>query len=536
MQPLKDIETARIAEQARLDQAMGAERRNQSGQFATPGPLAEDIVRFCRAQSKTRPAPVRFLEPSIGTGSFFSALQRIYPSDLIEGAMGVEIDQEHAAVSRRLWKHSKLTLKCADFTTLRPPREKFNLLITNPPYVRHHHIHASNKKRLQSAIQQQLGLGISGLAGLYCYFLLLADAWVEEGGLSVWLIPSEFMDVNYGKALKEYLTTRVRLLHIHRFCPTDAQFADALVSSAVVVFQKNPPAGQEVTFSLGGSMLSPQRSTKLSLAQIQLDDKWTQFTVFTDRASQQDPEAIRLGDLFTIRRGLATGNNRFFILPRTKARQLALPDEWLLPILPPPRKLPDKVIEADVDGHPRLDPQLVLLDCRLPETAIRDRYPALWRYLQEGKRQKTHETYLTSRRTPWYSQEDRPPPPFLCTYMGRNGNGRKPFRFLWNQSKATAHNVYLLLYPKGEFKDTLRRNPALYEKVFSALQSLDTETITGNGRVYGGGLFKMEPNELATIPAQFILDALSVTPKKKPKQRELFDMFGTGDGAHAKVM
>jgi hypothetical protein len=45
------------------------------------------------------------------------------------------------------------------------------------------------------------------------------------------------MDVNYGKAVKHYLLSRVTLLHIHRFDPNGVQFADALVSSAVVWFR-----------------------------------------------------------------------------------------------------------------------------------------------------------------------------------------------------------------------------------------------------------------------------------------------------------
>ena len=89
-----------------------------------------------------------------------------------------------------------------------------------------------------------LNMDISGLAGLYCYFLLLCHDWMEERGLAVWLIPSEFMDVNYGAALRRYLTERVTLLHIHRFCPTDVQFTDALVSSAVVVFRKSAAAAR----------------------------------------------------------------------------------------------------------------------------------------------------------------------------------------------------------------------------------------------------------------------------------------------------
>ena len=55
---------------------------------------------------------------------------------------------------------------------------------------------------------------------------------MADDGLAAWLIPSEFMDVNYGRAIKEYLLNQVTLLRIHRFDPSDVQFNDALVSSA----------------------------------------------------------------------------------------------------------------------------------------------------------------------------------------------------------------------------------------------------------------------------------------------------------------
>jgi adenine-specific DNA-methyltransferase len=373
-------------------------------------------------------------------------------------------------------------------------------------------------------VRDRLHLRISGLAGLYCYFLLLADAWLDEGGLAVWLIPSEFMDVNYGTALKEYLTTKVRLLHLHRFCPADVQFDDALVSSAIVVFDKAKPAGHPVVFSLGGSLLEPGQSVCLPHGTLRPSDKWTQYTAASCPIVSQAGEGLLFGDLFTIRRGLATGNNRFFILPRAEATRLKLPESFLRPILPPPRKLPDRVIETNPDGFPRLESQLALLDCRLPEYEVQKGYPDLWRYLEAGKRKGIHERYLTSRRTPWYAQEDRPPPPFLCTYMGRNRNGRKPFRFLWNQSQATAPNVYLLLYPRSILLEALQGDPGLYATVFTALESLDTEKITGAGRVYGGGLYKMEPRELANIPADFIVERLGLARHLRTfRQRDLFD-------------
>src|SRR5438105_2263751 len=133
--------------------------------------------------------------------------------------------------------------------------------------------------------------------------------------------------------------------------------------------------------------------------------------------------------------------------------------------------------------------------------------------------------YLASRRSPWYSQENRPAPPFLCTYMGRSSNGRKPFRFLWNKSQATAHNVYLLLYPKGPLQNALTKDSTLYERLFDALQSLDTDDIKGDGRVYGGGLFKMEPRELGAISAGFLADGLKIPMQSIPcvEQPELFE-------------
>src|SRR6266404_3509720 len=92
--------------------------------------------------------------------------------------------------------------------------------------------------------------------------------------------------------------------------------------------------------------------------------------------------------------------------------------------------------------------------------------------------------------------------------MGRTHNGRKPFRFLWNQSAATAHNVYLLLYPRGPLQAALNENPALNGLVFDALQRLDTNGFMGEGRVYGGGLYKMEPKELAQVNADAVFQTL----------------------------
>jgi hypothetical protein len=342
---------------------------------------------------------------------------------------------------------------------------------------------------------------------------------MEEGGLAVWLVPSEFMDVNYGKTLRRYLSERVTLLHIHRFSPTDVQFTDALVSSAVVVFRKQaPPAEHAARFSFGGPIAHPREEAMVPIETLRWSRKWTQFP---GGDAAIDRGEVTLGDLFSIKRGLATGANSFFILSESSAKELELPEQFLKPILPGPRRLTTDIIEALAGGAPDVSPRLYLLDCSEPEERVRAAWPRLYEYLQLGRAQNIHATYLTSRRTPWYSQEQRPPAPFLCTYMGRANSGKHPIRFLWNRSQATAHNVYLMLYPQRRLRDALNAQPELHARVFEALKRIDPSEVLSEGRVYGGGLHKVEPKELGQIPARVVLQSMDV-PVRIELQETLF--------------
>jgi hypothetical protein len=497
---IQHIEDQRLHEQARLDALKTAAERNKWGQFATPPELARSIALYALAQMGG--TPVRFLDPAVGTGSFFSALCHESSENEIESAVGVELDPLFAKSASALWSSSGLQVVKGDFTEQPVPDQRFTLVLTNPPYVRHHHLSVTEKARLKARLGQSLSLDISGLAGLYCYFLLLCHDWMEDGGLAAWLIPSEFMDVNYGVTLRRYLTESVTLVHIHRFRPADVQFTDALVSSAIVIFRKlRPPTGHRVRFSLGGSIEAPTNESLVPLDALVHSGKWTQFPEGTAGERNGEPT---LGDLFAIKRGLATGANNFFILTEAEVKHWEIPREFLKPILPGPRHLTADI----VDGLPGSS-QLYLLDCAEPESEIEASWPRFYEYLQKGREQNIHASYLTSRRAPWYSQEKRPPAPFLCTYMGRIGVRKSPFRFLWNRSQATAHNVYLMLYPKGQLRDALEHHPELEGDVFRALQRITPTQMLSEGRVYGGGLHKVEPKELAQIPARVVIESMA---------------------------
>jgi len=399
-------------------------------------------------------------------------------------------------------------MQIADFFSIAVPTDeprRANLIVCNPPYVRHHHLSLEKKERMGRLTARTVGLKVNGLSGLYCYFLIHAHNWLAEGGLGCWLIPSEFMDVNYGTVLKEYLLRKVSLLRIHRFDPAESQFDDALVSSTVVWFRKAvPPTDHCAEFTFGGTFESPHVSKRFSLSELARTPKWTRIT--NSREGGEGGSGVKLSDLFNVKRGLATGANNFFILTPEKIKEYNLPTKFLIPILPSPRYLKDDVIKRNTKGNPIVENSQFLLSCNLPSDRVKREHPSLWKYLEQGMKEGIHERYLSQHRRPWYVQEDRPASPFLCTYMGRHDSPKgSPFRFILNASKATAANVYLFLYPKPPLARLLAQHPDLTVKVWEGLKKISPESLVSEGRVYGGGLHKMEPRELANASAETIL-------------------------------
>jgi adenine-specific DNA-methyltransferase len=504
MKQLAATEEQHHANQAYSDGLKSNEERNRWGQFSTPIQLAVEVVKLALENRSDPSEDIRFLDPAFGMGVFLEALYIAAETTYITSAAGVELDPLLFQTAHNLWRTSQAEVLQADFTVLSPAVlvTSANLIICNPPYIRHHHLTREQKARLCDKARQATGLTLSGLAGMYCYFLLIAHEWMSPGGISAWLIPTEFMETNYGATIREYLTTQVTLKKIHRFNSLDVQFTDALVSSAVVVFQKvTPQPDTEVIFTVGGTPTNPQRSYPMRLDHLRQENKWTRpLQGYRQPRVAQD---LTLGNLFEIHRGIATGANSFFILTRDAAQRRSLPGEFLRPVLPSPRYLKTPIITADQDLFPEGLPQLVLLDCPLPEEEVQEQYPALWNYLESGISQGIHQRYLTSRRTPWYRQESRAYTPFLCTYMGRSNGGKQPFSFIWNQSCATAPNVYHLFYPRKHWATLLTGDLERQAQVFKLLSQIRMEDIVSEGRTYGGGLHKIEPREFYGIKVTY---------------------------------
>ena len=496
---IENLEARRIAIQADLDGLKTQEERNRLGQFATPSPLARAILAHAK-DLLPQGSPVKFLDPALGSGAFYAALKRVFDPQSITCAAAFEIDPHYGKPAQELWEAQGLNLTHGDFTKAEPD-PSYNLIICNPPYVRHHHLSAEDKARLHERSLGVTGCKLSGLAGLYVHFLLQAHAWMAPGAISGWLIPSEFMDVNYGREVKRYLLNKVTLLQIHRFSPDDVQFADALVSSAIVWIKNEAPApDHRPLFTFGGTLSAPQITKPVSSKDLASEAKWSRFPRHEVRVAEVNGSQ-QLGDLFSIKRGLATGDNKFFVLSEQQVKDRQIPKSALRPILPSPRYVKDDEVQADHDGLPTNVGRLYLLDPKMDEDEIRQAHPTLASYLDEGRENGVHEGYLCRGRKRWYDQEQRGPAPIVCTYMGRSdGKSGRPFRFVRNRSQATVANTYLAMYPKPALQERLDKDPGLMDRLWQQLNEICPEVLLGEGRVYGGGLHKLEPKELSKVP------------------------------------
>ena len=56
-----------------------------------------------------------------------------------------------------------------------------------------------------------------------------------------------------------------------------------------------------------------------------------------------------------------------------------------------------------------------------------------------------------------------------------------------------------MLYPKPIFNKALSHQPSLKKDVWVALKNISDEALISGGRVYGGGLHKLEPKELGNL-------------------------------------
>jgi hypothetical protein len=250
------------------NETKGDSKRSKLEIHLTPPELARAIAAYTVSLLEPTQFPIHFGDPAVGTGVFFSALLQVAPSEQIASALGIDVSAQQVTAAQQRWAHKGMEVLRGDYLHMEqlPPR---TLILANPPYLRHQRIPSKYKQQLRERASVTMGIRISALSGQYVYFLLLSHAWMSPGAVAAWLIPSEFMQTTYGAVVRHYLTHRVQLVRVHQFGHEDAQFENAMVLPAVVVFRNaQPPTGHTAVLSAGGSISAPITSRTVPVEEL----------------------------------------------------------------------------------------------------------------------------------------------------------------------------------------------------------------------------------------------------------------------------
>ena len=147
---LRKLEEVRQLEQELVDSSKSKKDRNKLGQFSTPRTLADELLTFAKQNITAK--RIQFFDPAFGMGSFYTAFIKEF--GIKSKAFGFEIDRDYYSAAKKVWSEcNNLTLKNTDFILENSANKQADLIVCNPPYIRHQHIKQQTKKRLQELVQ-----------------------------------------------------------------------------------------------------------------------------------------------------------------------------------------------------------------------------------------------------------------------------------------------------------------------------------------------------------------------------------------------
>ena len=487
--------------------------RKKLGQFFTPYSVACFMSQWITNVSAANP---QILDPCAGLGVFERALCSTDPVFAARARFTLwEKDEGLAAglsgVCERMEIERSIISK--DFINEHDWSDKYDGIIANPPYYKHHYV--ENKEDVRATISSNTGTSFSVQTNIYCWFLIKALALLKPGGRLAFIIPSEFLNANYGREIKNYLLESGNLRHIISISYKSKTFDDAITTACVLLAAKGAEPAGGIHFYRADSheqlsgladFLDEAEFVSYEASSLDIDRKWRSYFPGTDAVSKQTSHLVPFSTYGRFSRGVATGANSFFAISPSTAQEHGLPQQSLIPCLSKARQAPDKVFTAsDFDALLAADKPVYLFDGEAISSKKVEQYVGL------GEESGFQQRYLTRVRKPWYAVEKRLPSKIWVGVFSRTG-----VRFIWNESECISLTCFHVYQP-SELGSLFLPLLFLYLNSAAGRRFLELEK-----REYGDGLAKFEPNDINKALAP---DFTLLSENKQNRLAELQRLF-----------
>jgi hypothetical protein len=448
--------------------------------------------------------PDRVIDPGAGSGRFLVEAGRRFPGAVL---VGVEVDPLAALLARAHLASAGLagrsTVILGDYRDVAiAPVDGRTLFVGNPPYVRHHGIEPAWKDWLVRQASRR-GLAASRLSGLHVHFFLATALKARPGDFGVFVTAAEWLDVNYGRLVRDLFLGDLGGRAITIIEPTAQPFPDAASTAAIVDFVvgTRPRSVSLARVASVDELENPGLGQAVPRERLEAERRWSRLT----RPARAGPAGyVELGELCRVHRGQVTGANKVWIASEDGE---GLPDSVLFASVTRARELFAAGRElADARRLRRVVDLPIDLDVLGPTDRA-----AVDRFLDRAKALGVDRGYIASNRRAWWSVGLREPAPILATYMAR-----RPPAFVRNRAGVRHLNIAHGLYP---------REPMGEPELARLVESLSTTASLADGRTYAGGLTKFEPGEMerSNLPVSGCRAGWSVPTLRADRERGCVD-------------
>jgi adenine-specific DNA-methyltransferase len=465
-------------------QSISIEHRKKFAQFFTPFSIADLMAKWILGNPDLK----NVLEPAFGLGIFSRALLS-HKEDL--EIKGFDVDENIFEIANSHFGDiENVSLHLQDYM-YNDWDNKYDGIVCNPPYFK---FHDYDNKNILKEIEANLKCKLNGFTNLYTLFLLKSIHQLSDNGRCAYIIPSEFLNSDYGKLVKTYLLKSKVLRHII-VVNFDENVFDNALTTASIIFCANDNVTDKVQFSNIQSLQDLGKIEEIISSYPNFSDT-KQTYHFSElnpgikwKAYYQKQNGIKFKNLVPfstyakVVRGIATGSNEYFTFNQSKAKAFSIDEKYLMPCI-------CKAIDAkksfftttDFEELKAADKNIFLLNATNPTDKN------IVEYLQKGVTEEIDKKFLTASRTPWYSLENRPPAPIWVSVFNRTG-----LRFIRNEANISNLTSYHCIYPKHTNLFCTIDNDLLFAYL---LTDTARQIFEDNSREYGNGLQKFEPNDI----------------------------------------
>ncbi|MDR6805685.1 putative RNA methylase [Dyadobacter sp. BE34] len=284
-------------------------RKKLLGQVYTPLHIVDKILGHCGFY-ETDLTEKRMLDPACGDGRFLVPMAefiiRNTPADQIAGKLqqlhGWDIDQKALqqcrenldALTAPLGIEVNWNLRKCDALKQWRSREKFDLIVGNPPYIRIQHLPQAQRKY----IQKHYSFCSAGSTDAFIAFFQLAAKLLADNGICAMITPNSYLVSESGGPLRKYFYKKRNLRHITNY-RTVPVFGAASTYPAITIFGGEP--ADHFRFEHCVNNRFEYEGRDIPHTELQIDIPW-QLSVQALTAQ----EGRRLGDICKISVGLTT--------------------------------------------------------------------------------------------------------------------------------------------------------------------------------------------------------------------------------------